>query len=40
MTKSAASPPMISAGCAGVEAILAKGIKQAMNEHNGRAAVL
>jgi len=34
------TPPMISAGCEGVEAVIAKGIKPAMNLHNARAAVL
>jgi PTH1 family peptidyl-tRNA hydrolase len=34
------TPPMISAGCEGVEAILVTGIKQAMNAHNARAAVV
>ncbi len=34
------TPPMISAGCEATLAILTKGIKQAMNEHNGRKAVL
>ena len=33
-------PAMISAGCEGVEAIVGKGITAAMNQHNGRAAVL
>src|SRR5215831_12568492 len=32
--------PMISAGCEGVETIVAKGIRAAMNQHNNRAAVL
>lgn len=34
------APSMISAGCEVVETIVAKGVKQAMNQHNSRAAVL
>ena len=34
------TPPMISAGCEAVEAIIARGIKLAMNQHNARGAVL
>ena len=34
------TPAMLSAGCEVVETILAKGIQQAMNQHNNRPAVL